>query len=45
MNRLRGLSGVAAALALGGVILAGAASGVGAQVAGSATIGISVEES
>jgi sporulation protein YlmC with PRC-barrel domain len=43
MNRMRGLGGVAA-VALGGLIVAGAAGGVGAQVAGSATVGISVEE-
>jgi sporulation protein YlmC with PRC-barrel domain len=43
MSRMRGLGGVGA-LALGGLIVAGAAGGVGAQVAGSTTVGISVEE-
>jgi sporulation protein YlmC with PRC-barrel domain len=43
MNRRRGLSGVAA-LALAGLVVAGAGGPVGAQVAGSTTVGISVEE-
>ena len=43
MNRAWSRSGVAA-LALTGVIVAGAPGGAGAQVAGSSTIGISVEE-
>ena len=44
MNRMRGFGGVAAAVALVGLIVAGAAGGVSAQVAGSVTIGVSVEE-
>ena len=43
MNRRRSLTRVVA-LVLAGLIVAGAAGGVGAQVAGSTTIGISVEE-
>jgi sporulation protein YlmC with PRC-barrel domain len=43
MNRTWSRSGVAA-LALTGLIVAGAPGGAGAQVAGSATLGVSVEE-
>jgi sporulation protein YlmC with PRC-barrel domain len=43
MNPRRVLSGVAA-LALAGLVVAGAGGPVGAQVAGSTTLGISVEE-
>lgn len=43
MNGTRSRSGVAA-LALTGLIVAGAPGGVGAQVAGSATLGVSIEE-
>jgi hypothetical protein len=43
MNRAWNRSGVAA-LALSGLIVAGAPGGAGAQVAGSSTLGVSVEE-
>ena len=43
MNRLQSWRGIAV-LAMAGLIVGVAAGGVGAQVAGSATIGISVEE-